>query len=264
MTALVSTRAASTTKPLLAFSRAVIRLPGEPDGGELSVPSWTVREGECWLVGGSPGSGKSTLLAAAAGVWPLADGTLTQRADGDEGSGVPLAGLVFDRSGRLFREMTIRQNIAMAADYHGLKSEGDPVGLILEEFGLAGVQDKYPADLHRSQHVRVALARALAIRPKVLLLDDPLASADSLSKTWWLGVLDRLQHDAVRGCVRPLATVVACGDPGVWRGMADHYGWVAEDGFREISKDTGPGLRPEQGLQEWLEAANVSFNTRHG
>lgn len=144
--------------------------------------SLTVNEGEfvCFL--GPSGCGKTTLLRAIAGLDPQSRGTIRQ--GGRDISTLPPSkrdyGIVF-QSYALFPNLTIERNIAF-----GLENTGRPrkeiEARVKELLALVGLPDqakKYPAQLSGGQQQRIALARALAISPGLLLLDEPLSALDA-------------------------------------------------------------------------------------
>jgi iron(III) transport system ATP-binding protein len=148
----------------------------------LSNISLEVFEGEfiCFL--GPSGCGKTTLLRAIAGLDIQTHGRVEQGAK--DISGLPPLerdfGIVF-QSYALFPNLTVHQNIA-----YGLVSnktaKGDidkRVAELLESVGLVDQEDKYPAQLSGGQQQRVALSRALATKPGLLLLDEPLSALDA-------------------------------------------------------------------------------------
>ncbi len=144
--------------------------------------SLSIRKGEfvCFL--GPSGCGKTTLLRAIAGLDLQSRGAIVQ--GGRDISTLPAArrdyGIVF-QSYALFPNLTIEQNIAF-----GLENTGRPraeiaarVAELLDLVGLAAQAKKYPAQLSGGQQQRIALARAIAISPGLLLLDEPLSALDA-------------------------------------------------------------------------------------
>ncbi len=141
-----------------------------------------IREGEfiCFL--GPSGCGKTTLLRAIAGLDLQTRGTVHQ-AEKDISCLPPAQrdyGIVF-QSYALFPNLTIEKNIAF-----GLENMKKPraeimqrVAELLELVGLADQAKKYPAQLSGGQQQRIALARAIAISPGLLLLDEPLSALDA-------------------------------------------------------------------------------------
>lgn len=144
--------------------------------------SLDVYEGEfiCFL--GPSGCGKTTLLRAIAGLDIQTYGTIEQ--NGQDVSNLPPSerdfGIVF-QSYALFPNLTIEKNIS-----YGLENIGRPkneiharVAELLELVGLQDQGKKYPAQLSGGQQQRIALARALAMSPGLLLLDEPLSALDA-------------------------------------------------------------------------------------
>jgi molybdate transport system ATP-binding protein len=158
--------------------------------------SFTVEDGQVLAVLGPNGAGKSTLLRGLAGLLPLEAGRIALRgADGrqlvlDEpttGEFVPVerrgVGVVF-QDHRLFPHLTVRDNVAYPArvagrDRAAARAEADTWLARLDVAELAG---RRPGQLSGGQAQRVALARALARRPRLLLLDEPLAALDARTR----------------------------------------------------------------------------------
>ncbi len=145
-----------------------------------------VHEGEfiCFL--GPSGCGKTTFLRAIAGLDIQTSGTIIQA--GKDISPLPPAerdfGIVF-QSYALFPNLTVNRNIAYGLENAG-QSKSDVatrVAQLLELVGLPDQGDKYPAQLSGGQQQRIALARALATSPGLLLLDEPLSALDAKVRT---------------------------------------------------------------------------------
>jgi molybdate transport system ATP-binding protein len=143
--------------------------------------------GEVVAVVGPNGAGKTTLLRALAGLVPLDSGRVELDGrvldDPAEGVWVPPerrpVGVVFQDS-LLFPHLTALENVAFGLRCRGRgRREARAAALgWLERFGLAGHAGSRPRALSGGQAQRVALARALAVEPRLLLLDEPLAAAD--------------------------------------------------------------------------------------
>ena len=160
--------------------------------------SLTVDPGEfiCFL--GPSGCGKTTLLRIITGFEFQTSGDISY-GEKNLNNVIPQKrdfGIVF-QSYALFPNMTVQQNIAF-----GLKMRKMPHNLIdkrvaemLELMGLAEWKKHYPSQLSGGQQQRVALARAIAIKPNVLLLDEPLSALDAKIRVRLRAVIKRLQQD---------------------------------------------------------------------
>jgi sulfate transport system ATP-binding protein len=146
---------------------------------------------------GPSGSGKSTLLRVIAGLERPDTGTVLL--DGADVTAIPTqrrgVGFVFQHYAA-FKHMSVRENIAF-----GLKLRRMPkrevrarVEELLELVQLGGLAERYPAQLSGGQRQRMVLARALAVRPKVLLLDEPFGALDARVRAELRAWLRRL-HD---------------------------------------------------------------------
>jgi sulfate/thiosulfate transport system ATP-binding protein len=146
---------------------------------------------------GPSGSGKSTLLRIIAGLEVPDGGSVL--IEGADVTGRPPqqrgVGFVFQHYAA-FKHMTVRNNVAF-----GLKIRNRPkpevrsrVDELLELVQLAGLADRYPAQLSGGQRQRMALARALAVQPSVLLLDEPFGALDARVRKELRAWLRRL-HD---------------------------------------------------------------------
>jgi iron(III) transport system ATP-binding protein len=145
-------------------------------GVDLEVPA-----GSLTAILGPSGSGKTTLLRVLAGFDRADAGTVTIGGSVVDGRGVHLAperrriGYV-PQEGSLFPHLTVAANVGFGLPR---RARGPATAELLEAVGLAGLGQRYPHQLSGGQQQRVALARALAIRPKIVLLDEPFASLDA-------------------------------------------------------------------------------------
>ncbi|HEU0189723.1 MAG TPA: TOBE-like domain-containing protein [Mycobacterium sp.] len=169
------------------------------DFAALDNVDFTVPSGSLTALLGPSGSGKSTLLRAIAGLDHPDSGTIT--INGRDVTGVSPQrrgiGFVFQHYAA-FKHMTVRDNVA-----YGLKIRRLPkaeikskVDDLLEVVGLSGFQTRYPSQLSGGQRQRMALARALAVDPEVLLLDEPFGALDAKVRDDLRAWLRRL-HDEV-------------------------------------------------------------------
>lgn len=164
------------------------------DEVSLDIPS-----GSLTALLGPSGSGKSTLLRAIAGLEDLDGGTVV--IEGRDVTHVPPQkrgiGFVFQHYAA-FKHMTVRDNVAFGLTIRKrAKAEiRSRVDDLLQVVGLAGFQHRYPAQLSGGQRQRMALARALAVDPQVLLLDEPFGALDAKVRADLRRWLRRL-HDEV-------------------------------------------------------------------
>jgi nitrate/nitrite transport system ATP-binding protein len=143
-----------------------------------------VEEGEFVAIVGFSGSGKTTLISLMAGLLQPDAGEVTLRGRKIEGAG-PDRGLVF-QSYSLMPWLTVSGNVALAVD---AVFKGAPraerrarVARYVEMVGLGHAADRRPAELSGGMRQRVAVARALATNPDILLLDEPLSALDALTR----------------------------------------------------------------------------------
>ena len=148
-------------------------------GVDLEVP-----EGSLTAILGPSGSGKTTLLRVVAG-FERADGgvvTLGDRIVEDAHHVLPpeRRGIGYvPQDGSLFPHLTVAANIGFGVPRSARKKGGGAPAELLEMVGLSGLGGRYPHQLSGGQQQRVALARALAIRPALVLLDEPFSSLDA-------------------------------------------------------------------------------------
>jgi sulfate/thiosulfate transport system ATP-binding protein len=184
------------------------------DGVSLEIP-----DGSLTALLGPSGSGKSTLLRIIAGLEQPDSGVV--EIHGSDATRVPPQrrgiGFVFQHYAA-FKHMTVRENVAF-----GLKVRKQPKGRVrtrVEELlgvvGLAGYSERYPSQLSGGQRQRMALARALAVEPRVLLLDEPFGALDAKVRADLREWLRRL-HDEVH-----VTTVLVTHDQEEAMAIADH------------------------------------------
>jgi sulfate/thiosulfate transport system ATP-binding protein len=165
----------------------------------LDGVSLEVQDGSLTALLGPSGSGKSTLLRVIAGLELPDAGRIV--ISGEDATLVPAQrrgiGFVFQHYAA-FKHMTVRENVAF-----GLRIRKRPkaevaakVDELLGIVGLGGYQSRYPSQLSGGQRQRMALARALAIEPRVLLLDEPFGALDAKVRADLRAWLRRL-HDEV-------------------------------------------------------------------
>jgi len=169
----------------------------------LADVSLRVAPGEFVAIVGFSGSGKSTLISLLAGLTQPTAGTVLLNGAEVNGPG-PDRGVVF-QSYALMPWLSVRANIALAVDtVRASKSRTERRALVehyIEMVGLTHAADRRPAELSGGMRQRVAVARALAMSPEVLLLDEPLSALDALTRA-------KLQDEIEAIWVRDRKTVV--------------------------------------------------------
>ncbi|EAQ46480.1 nitrate transport ATP-binding protein [Roseobacter sp. MED193] len=143
-----------------------------------------VKKGEFISLIGHSGCGKSTVLTMAAGLNPISKGGI--RLDGKHIEGANPERAVVFQSPNLFPWLTAKENVSIGVDRvypNASQAERqDVVEYYLERVGLADSMDKQAAGLSNGMRQRVGIARAFALSPKLLLLDEPFGMLDSLTR----------------------------------------------------------------------------------
>jgi molybdate transport system ATP-binding protein len=159
-------------------------------------------EGATALFGPS-GAGKSTIVNLIAGLIVPDRGCIaldgTVLFDSAKGVAVPphrrRIGCVF-QDGRLFPHLTVRRNLDYGRYMSGLPRDDAAMGRVVALLDIGHLLDRRPGRLSGGERQRVAIGRALLMRPRLLLLDEPLASLDAARKREILPYLVRLRDDA--------------------------------------------------------------------
>src|SRR5690348_15815407 len=152
---------------------------------------------------GRSGAGKTSVVNAIAGLLRphrgriVVDGSVLL--DSERGSAVPphrcRVGYVFQES-RLFPHLTIRQNLLFGRWFAPRRSGAAGLDDVVELLGIAPLLDRRPGRLSGGEKQRVAIGRALLSSPRILLMDEPLASLDAARKEEILPYLERLRDTA--------------------------------------------------------------------
>ena len=182
----------------------------------LSGINLSVNRGQTLAVLGRSGTGKSVLLRLIIGLETPDSGLI--RINGQNVVGLALdrmseirkkMGFLFQHAA-LYDSLTVAGNVAFPLEHHrrGMsKSErGDRVEQLLAEVGMEGNSEKMPSDISGGMQKRVGLARALALEPEILLLDEPTAGLDPISSGEIDDLILKLQHE------RQMASVVVTHD----------------------------------------------------
>jgi sulfate transport system ATP-binding protein len=207
--------------------------------------SLEVREGSLTALLGPSGSGKSTLLRVIAGLEAPDRGRVV--IDGEDATPLPAQrrgiGFVFQHYAA-FKHMTVRENVAF-----GLRIRRRPkaqidakVDELLEIVGLKGHHRRYPSQLSGGQRQRMGLARALAIEPRVLLLDEPFGALDAKVRADLRAWLRRL-HDEVH-----VTTVLVTHDQEEAMEVADRIAVINEGRLEQVGAPRDLYERPANGF----------------
>ena len=224
--------------------------------------SWAVKAGEFWVIGGLQGSGKSDFTFMLSGLTkPLAGsfrlfGDDMARHFGDESLPNRLRiAMVFDDA-RLFASHTIVENVALPVRYHqNLSAEESAswVEVLMKETGVADFASDMPASLSRTWRRRVALARALALKPEVVVLENPLRGLDRWHSSWWVRFATNLVrgHPLMNG--RPVTVIASTDEYWPWRNSGATFARLDREGFAVIG-----GTAPVDDAHFELAEAGVS------
>lgn len=223
---------------------------GRPPG--LDAVSVHVRYGEFFTFLGPPHSGKTDVVKAVAGFLPVTGGRIL--VDGRDVSARPpgqrSVGYVF-QEGALWPHLTVREHVAFGLEQQDLPPAEVTrrVGVVLARLGLESCADHRPPALGLLERRRLALARALAVEPHVLLLDEPLAHLDPLARKTLRLELARLHRDLAVTTIhvtRDAADALALSD----RLAVLHHGRVQQVGEpgevyqHPVSRDVAEALGP--------------------
>jgi len=227
-----------------------VTVPSRRDADAPSITriNWTVRKQDFWVVGGLQGAGKSDLMFMLAGLTRPLGGSFTLFGQdmgqhfGDEFLPNRLRiGMVFDDA-RLLNHLTIAENVALPARYHhNLNAEEASAWTIglLRATDVLPFADSNPSVVARHWRRRAALARALALKPEVLFLENPLRGLDARHALWWLTFVRHLWHghDLMSG--KPMTIVASTDEFRTWRKSGAQFATLHERKF-EILGDTAP------------------------
>jgi nitrate/nitrite transport system ATP-binding protein len=187
--------------PLIRVEGLAKRYPGTAEP-VFDAVNFTIDKGEFVCIVGHSGCGKTTILNVLAGLESASEGVVLM--DGRESDGPSLdRGVVF-QGHALMPWLTVRKNIAFAVrskwPQWTAAEVNDHVERYVEMVGLASAIDKKPQALSGGMKQRVGIARAFAIQPKMLLLDEPFGALDALTR-------GTIQDELLRICAETHQTV---------------------------------------------------------
>ncbi len=157
----------------------------------LEAMNLTILKGEFVSIIGPSGCGKSTVLKLISGLTMPSAGTI--RVDGMTPKNARETISYIFQDATLLPWRSVRQNVALALELEGASSHRreEKAGALLDLVGLRAVADAYPRELSGGMKMRVSIARALATNPRLLLMDEPFAALDEMSR-------DRLNEEILR------------------------------------------------------------------
>jgi len=211
---------------LLLQARRLSKAFPAPSGQAVEVlvdADCVVKAGDRIALVGPSGSGKSTLLTILGGLLSPSGGEVTWPALGDRWDLQPLQVSFVFQTPSLFPSLTILQNITLPLIVAGrdLQVEGRAERL-LEAFGLSDLRNKLPEELSGGQAQRVAMARALIVRPRLILADEPTGQLDSGTAKAFIDTVLSLISET------PAALLIATHDKAVAARMAVR--WTMDHG----------------------------------
>jgi len=224
--------------------------------------NWTVAPGEFWVVGGLQQSGKTDLLMLTAGLLYPQSGSyeLFGRETRDLGEAELAERLrvayVFDH-GQLFNQLTIAENIALPLRYRNNLEAVEAVREtldLLELLELTPLAEATPASVSRDWLKRAALARALVLRPRLLLCDHPLSGLGTRHRQWWLQFLDQLWRGHERFGGEPMTVVVTTEDLAPWQQPEHRLALLRTQQFLSLGTWTEAARSTDPTVGEWLAA----------
>jgi NitT/TauT family transport system ATP-binding protein len=183
-----------TATPILELSAMGVQLGGRE---VLSPVSLRLHAGEFVCVIGASGCGKTTLLRAAAGFVPPSSGQVRRQGQRVTGPSREVAFVFQDYSRALLPWRTVRGNISLALEAAAVPAAERPARIdeVLHTVGLAAHGGRFPAQLSGGMQQRVQIARCLAQRPQLLLMDEPFGALDALTREGLQDEVARLARD---------------------------------------------------------------------
>src|SRR5512147_2187711 len=245
----------------IALDQVTKRYQSVPVVNDVSL---RVEQGEFLVLLGPSGSGKSTLLRAIAGLTEIDHGRVSLH--GRDVTHVSArdreVGFVFQHYA-LFRHMTIGENIEFALRVRKVKAAERRARRkeLLRLVALEGMDDRLPAQLSGGQQQRVAVARALAHRPEVLLMDEPFGALDAKIREELRRTIRQIQREL------GITTILVTHDQEEAFALADRIGVMNQGRLLECGPPDELYTRPQtRFVATFLGAANLllGYRSRQG
>jgi sulfate transport system ATP-binding protein len=243
----------------IALDQVTKRYQSVPVVNDVSLE---IEQGEFLVLLGPSGSGKSTLLRAIAGLVDMDHGRVSLH--GRDVTRVPArdrgVGFVFQHYA-LFRHMSVADNIEFALRVRRVRAAERRArrAELLSLVALEGMDDRLPGQLSGGQQQRVAVARALAHRPDVLLLDEPFGALDAKIREELRRTIRQIQREL------GITTILVTHDQDEAFAMADRIGVMHQGRLLECGRPNDLYARPRtRFVATFLGAANLLLGYRDG
>jgi sulfate transport system ATP-binding protein len=243
----------------IALDQVTKRYQSAPVVNDVSLE---IEQGEFLVLLGPSGSGKSTLLRAIAGLVDMDHGRISLH--GRDVTRVPArdrgVGFVFQHYA-LFRHMSVADNIEFALRVRRVRAaeRRSRRAELLKLVALEGMDDRMPGQLSGGQQQRIAVARALAHRPEVLLLDEPFGALDAKIREELRRTIRQIQREL------GITTILVTHDQDEAFAMADRIGVMHQGRLLEVGSPDDLYARPRtRFVATFLGAANLVLGYRNG
>ena len=243
----------------IALDQVTKRYQSLPVVNDVSLE---IQQGEFLVLLGPSGSGKSTLLRAIAGLVEVDHGRVSLH--GRDVTGVSArnrgVGFVFQHYA-LFRHMSVADNVEFALRVRRMRRSERVARRreLLKLVSLEGMDDRLPTQLSGGQQQRVAVARALAHRPEVLLLDEPFGALDAKIREELRRTIRQIQQEL------GVTTILVTHDQDEAFAMADRIGVMHQGRLLEVGSPDDLYARPRtRFVATFLGAANLLLGYRKG
>ncbi len=239
--------------PIIELRDVAVPSRRDAETAVLESVTWTVGQGDFRVVGGMQGGGKTDFIFLLGGLTrPLRGDYLLFGQDmgrrfGDEFLPNRLrTGIVFDDA-RLFPPSTIAENVALPIRYHqNLTPEESAswVSALLTEMEIADMAAEMPTSVSRLWRRRAGLARALALRPELLLIENALRGLDARHAAWWVDFILKLHRGHPLMAGKPITIVATSDEFWPWRSSGAEFATIHNRTLAQIGKTAPSDYSP--------------------